>query len=300
MKEKRYFEWIDGDDKGTVVILDYIEEDEDSELYVFNDGTSCYKEYISPMTTTPGDFKTGKPKFMVEVESPTNIWGFEDVTSKTVRLHDETVVAPSLEEIVADNNGGSAPKQRMIPPRQQKRLRDLPRKQDYPEPKKESPKPIENPKQQTSQVPNDYYSEPKFLEEPKASVVPNGDTSSLMTPDMVAMIAEMNRKLQEQTSQTSGYVAKDKISDKDPVYILVTTSKKDDITVSMDLEMKLPSKDLFAIASSNFDNGEEKFIETIIQDLDISEIIESLKESLLSTYRSATEIEKSAENFEDK
>lgn len=285
MKEKRYFEWIDGDDKGTVVILDYIEDDEGGELYVFDDGTSCYKEYISPMTTSPGDFKTGKPKFMVEVESPTNIWEFEDVTSKTVKLHDETVVAPSLEEIVADNNGGVAPKQRMVPPRQQKRMRELPRKQDYPEPKKESPKLVENVQSQTAQIPSDYYSEPKFVEEPKTSFAPNSGNSISMTPEMVAMIAEMNQKLLMQSNQICE--SNNKISKQDPVYILVSTSKKDDITVSMDLEMKLPSKDLFAIASSNFDDGEEKFIDTIIQDLEISEIIDSLKASLLKSYRSA-------------
>lgn len=298
MKEKRYFEWIDGDDKGTVVVLDYIEDDEDSELYVFDDGTSCYKEYISPMTSSPGDFKTGKPKFMVEVDSPTNIWSFEDITSRTIKLHDETVVAPSLEEIVADNNGGSAPKQRMVPPKRQQRMRDLPRKQDYPEPKKETPKPAENVQSPTAQIPGDYYSEPEFVEEPKISFVPNGGSSVAMTPEMLAMIAEMNQRLANPTNQI--YNSDNKISKQDPVYILVSTSKKDDITVSMDLEMKLPSKDLFAIASSNFDDGEEKFIETIIQDLEISEIIDSLKASLLKSYRSAIGKEENTEISEDK
>ena len=78
-KQRRYFQWIDGEMKGDIVTLESIEEFEGETFYNFDDGESCNLRYISKMTNSHLDLKN---KFMVEIESPSNPSTFETIQPK--------------------------------------------------------------------------------------------------------------------------------------------------------------------------------------------------------------------------
>jgi hypothetical protein len=79
----------------------------------------------------------------------------------------------------------------------------------------------------------------------------------------------------------------------DPVYLMCEKAKKFDSEISMTLIISLPKKSLYNVAKESFENGGEKVIEYIIQNLDNNLIKESLKQSLLESYEETSIIEKS-------
>lgn len=267
-KEKRYFEWIDGEDKGSVVTLDYIDVDKDDngntvETYVFTNGDSCYKDFISPMVHYVGDLhkpnKDGSPsipKFMIEVSSPTNVWTFSDVKGKTVDLGVVNGAdsgkrnVPALEDILTFDKGGKMKTFNLVPPLKEVPIRPLPSLEDY---RKVVAAPVVN-----VEVPK----EEPVLEEP------------IKQPEISEHVCKEN-------------VVPSKPEMEDPVSILVSTSKKEEKEIEMRITLSLPSKDLFAIASNNFENGETKFIDNIVKDLDISDIISAIRTTLLESYKAS-------------
>jgi hypothetical protein len=70
----------------------------------------------------------------------------------------------------------------------------------------------------------------------------------------------------------------------DPVWGMMEAAKKFTTTVSVDLDIMLPKKSLYDVADESFENGGEKVIEYIIENLDISLLKDALKESLFSAY----------------
>jgi len=72
----------------------------------------------------------------------------------------------------------------------------------------------------------------------------------------------------------------------DPVYILISKSKKEDVDVEMTLTISLPSKSLYDISKNSFDQGDKKFIEYIIENISISKIKDSLKIAIKNMYES--------------
>ena len=60
--------------------------------------------------------------------------------------------------------------------------------------------------------------------------------------------------------------------------------KKHDTPVELSLSMKLPSKYIANIASSEFEDGFDKFIDCIVEDIDTKLIISELKEALKLAY----------------
>jgi len=75
-----------------------------------------------------------------------------------------------------------------------------------------------------------------------------------------------------------------KVVTNDPVTIMLDKSKKVDTEISMDLTVSLPSKDLFNIIKTNFDDGDKKTLEYIINNLNIDDIKNSLKDALQTMY----------------
>jgi len=79
------------------------------------------------------------------------------------------------------------------------------------------------------------------------------------------------------------------IDKNDPIYILMTKSKKEDAEVSMNIQISLPPKELYNIIKKSFDGGIEKFIEYIIQDIKVDKIKESLKTAIYDMYENNNE-----------
>lgn len=74
--------------------------------------------------------------------------------------------------------------------------------------------------------------------------------------------------------------------DNNPVHILIQTSKKVESIINLELEMSIPTQEIYNIIKNNFKNGEDDFLNYLITNLDITSIKESLKDGLRSFYRS--------------
>lgn len=70
----------------------------------------------------------------------------------------------------------------------------------------------------------------------------------------------------------------------DPVYIMMERSKKATANISLSLEVSVPPTSLFHVAKESFDDGEEKTIEYIINNMNIDTIKESIKQGLIDMY----------------
>ena len=250
----RYFEWLDGETLGSVSILEYIEVDDGEEYYHFTDGEEMSKEFISKMTSTRKDLSK---KLMVEVQSPEigDLWTFEEIRPGSYDLGDGTRVrTPAMEELY-DEGEGIVGSLRKVPPQNPQSFIPLPDAADW----KRREKPVE-PKPQPAPV-------------------------NMTVPVQQAAPVVAQPQQQIQTARVSS------VDETDPVSILVKTSKKTDTKITINLVMSLPSKDLFSIAVNQFDDGERKFIDTVVSGLDVSDVIESIKNSLRVSYRKASGID---------
>jgi hypothetical protein len=70
----------------------------------------------------------------------------------------------------------------------------------------------------------------------------------------------------------------------DPVFIMLDKSKKVDTEVNMTLTISLPSTQLFDVARDSFDDGANKALEYIIENIDISDIKTALKAGIEEMY----------------
>jgi len=80
------------------------------------------------------------------------------------------------------------------------------------------------------------------------------------------------------------------IDKSDPVYILISKSKKNDIEVTMVMDVSLPSKSLYDISKESFEDGDEKFMDYIIDDLSIDAIKKALKIAIKEMYEGTSKV----------
>ena len=91
---------------------------------------------------------------------------------------------------------------------------------------------------------------------------------------------------QQNPHPTPQPVTKSSLDATDPVAILVSSSKKAEYELPVTLTIQLPQKSLYNIVAEQFDDGKEKFIQYILDGLDISEVIKSIGEALKVSYES--------------
>lgn len=72
----------------------------------------------------------------------------------------------------------------------------------------------------------------------------------------------------------------------DPVYILISKSKKFDSEIEMFLTISLPAQNLYNIAKESFDEGDSKFIDYIVSDINNKDIINALRDAIKNMYES--------------
>jgi len=106
--------------------------------------------------------------------------------------------------------------------------------------------------------------------------------SNLMTPAQI--IANEISSTNPLSIFKQNIPTKPKVNNNDPVYILFNKSKKIDTEISMALTISLPSEHLFNVARDSFEDGEEKALEYIIENIDISLIKEELKKGIKIMY----------------
>jgi len=135
MEETRYFQWIAGDRRGEVLVLEEIVED-DGEVYLsFKDESRINVEFVAELNQT--DLSQ---KMMAEVDSPTNVWTFKERESATDKKRIEQdwesqtkYEIPSADEIASadlTSEGGMTrpnPKKKkqidLIPPRKTPKMK---------------------------------------------------------------------------------------------------------------------------------------------------------------------------------
>jgi len=266
INKKRYFQWLDGELKGEVATLESISEFGGETFYNFTDGESCNLRYISKMTSNVVDLKG---KFMVEVESPHNVWTFDVIETAIpsgIRGHDPDDMIPTLHDLTHSNVSGGASsggvtdsdlgKEKLVPPKKRQNMCPLPDPRDYPE-KKIAVAEVKK-QEPAAQVQQNVTFVEKCSEETKTG-------------------ENVQENVQSQAQQKPASII-------DPVAILVDSCKKHSTEIPITLKIDLPIKTLYSIAENEFENGGEKFIDYIVKGIDTKMIIEAIKVSLASAY----------------
>ena len=74
------------------------------------------------------------------------------------------------------------------------------------------------------------------------------------------------------------------MSETDPVRILAKTCKKHPTEINLTLNINLPSKAIYDIAESEFENGGKNFVDCLVEDIDITEIVKNISVALKQAY----------------
>lgn len=284
MARKRYFEWLDGELKGEVSILESITEFDGETFYNFEED-SCNLRYISKMTSNVLDLRG---KIMVEVENPHNIWTFRPISTsvpKDVRC-DGNEEIPTLHDII-HSDGSTIEKSNygsdeLVPPRRPQTLRNLPDPKDYKaeDPVIEDPAP-DVPTQAQDDVPAPVQvQEPELREDVVMSEGPEETAHQAFQYDGIDLM------MPECDAESTSVSVFNNIQPKSPVEILVGKCKKHEYSIPLEITANLPAKALYDIANEEFENGGDAFINCIVSEIDISDIISALKDALKSAYSS--------------
>jgi hypothetical protein len=76
---------------------------------------------------------------------------------------------------------------------------------------------------------------------------------------------------------------KNKMAD-NPIVSLLQKQKPNWVEVSINLKLNLPTKNLYNVLSSSFDDAEDEIIEFVVRDLDIEVIKDSLRINIKDIY----------------
>lgn len=115
---------------------------------------------------------------------------------------------------------------------------------------------------------------------PKKTKSRFGQINNANTPaPQVNTLSVPEIKTQQQSKET---VSQSNLSD--PVYLMCEKAKKFDTSITMNLMVSLPKKTFYNVAKESFENGGQKVIEYIIENLDDQLIKDSLKRALLESY----------------
>lgn len=77
-----------------------------------------------------------------------------------------------------------------------------------------------------------------------------------------------------------------------PIYKLLKKQKKNSVEVAIKLKLNLPSKDLFSVLSSSFEDAEKEIINFVLDGVDIEDIKLALAESIKKSYYLQNQIPK--------
>jgi len=257
-RPERFFEWIDGELAGTVETLKFISEMDGEYFYNFESGEICNSRFISPMTLD--DLKL-KNKFMVEVTDPSNIWRREAIKGRVYKdeEHEVTYQIPSLEDIVQATGNECEVKtelktHKLVAPYNPRiTYTSLPSYEMY----KEEERPT---------VAEPVVAAPTPVQETKAEAPVTSATDTVIAVNEPVTVTKPSEAVS------------------DPVTILVNKCKKHETDVNMTVTIELPSKSVYDIATDEFEDGDEKFIDCVVNSIDTAEIINSLRVALKAAY----------------
>lgn len=270
MKRPRYFQWIDGELAGAVETLADITCIDGEYFYNFTDGEACNLRYIARMTNSSADL-VGKA--MVEVASPQDPWVAKTITmGKYMNAGtNETVDIPPIEDITSKTTSGTGQNlnvehsavgtKQYMPPKFRGPFFDLPSLEEY------------------------MRAEPAHVEvkapaKPVSQVVNTTLINSAPTP-VINVTANPNVEFQKAKTEVNANV---KPQNDGPIGILAKTCKKHSTDINITVTMDLPSRAVYNMVSEEFENGGAEFIDCMISNLDVNDVIDSIRTALLLAY----------------
>lgn len=264
MRGKRYFQWIRGDNAGTVSLLESMSQVEGEYFYDFADGETCNAKFISGMTKSPADLDG---KVMVEIPNPQCKWRIETIKTERRAVIGEggvgdTVEVPPLEDITSKSADGTKEnlslsesavgKTRLYPPNYPGGLRELPNMDEW------------------------------LVEDDADGGVTSGGTEESAAPTVAASPAPEPR---ENRAAAQEERQEERISN-DPVVILVDHCQKHPVTINMAVEAMLPSVGVYRMAAGEFENGAETFVDYVASKIGIEDIRKAVRLALKESYES--------------
>ena len=211
--EKRFFQWIAGDNKGQVMVFDKLEVEDGITYLVFKDESRINVDLVGEINA-----KDLTGKFMAEVENLNNIWSFrEEWVGREEEKWEENAEG---ERVCVQPFTEGRKVTRIIPPQQTNRR-------------------------------SASFGLPDYEHTPPPPPQP---------------------------------VVVDKIDRTDPVFILMSKSKKNDSDINMAMTISLPPKSLYELAKESFEEGDEKFIEYIVEEITVDQIKDALKLAIKQMY----------------
>ena len=69
-----------------------------------------------------------------------------------------------------------------------------------------------------------------------------------------------------------------------PIYSLLSRQKKNPVEIQLKIKVPLPSKDLFNVLISSFDDAEQEIIQFIVDSIDMEDITNTLSKSIRENY----------------
>lgn len=265
MKLNRYYQGLPNSGyDGVIVKLVKIFEDNGIIFYEFDNEEICNEEFIAPFTLNIEDVKG---KFFVELASEKDIWEIMPIKNKknidkdTTRENGsmdieippyEDISTMSNSNIIITNNG----RVKIVPPTPNCKYIPPVNYSDYMESAKKNEEVIAPEKV----IEKESHIEVEKIEEVKEEPV-----------SIIKKEVEIEKE--------------NVLLDNDPVTILVNTSKKNDTIIPMQMTISLPTKELFNIVSNNFDNGDEKFVDVILSQINYDMFKVCLRDALLQAYK---------------
>lgn len=253
MSGSRWFQWVAGDRRGEILVLDDIVEDSGVIYLSFKDGSRINEEFVAQLNQ-----RDLTKKLMAEIDSPQNCWRFVEKTSPDdkPRLEKdantgEYYEVPPVEEIVSADLSGSSGVTRPGGQKVKKAIELVP------------PVP-------TAPTHSAFGKIQNAKQGPPPAPIPQSPLEANINLDMSYL-----QKLPEQPKPKN---------ETDPVYILMSKAKKMDIEIKMEMVVSLPQPSLYQIAKDSFEDGGEKFINYIVDEITVNEIKDALKKAIFSMY----------------
>lgn len=323
--EKRYYQYLIGENRGSVVSLTEIDDTlSDMILYIFDDGFKCNEDLIAPINQWDV-----KGKIMAQVDSPSNIWKFteKEIVPETKEASGKDgQMYEAADPYFFDKNGNSVAKAK-------KEIKmDHPRRTTVPEkitnnnsfyrslkdnPNVENSKvPTENPgtSNNTSDASQLYSAEEVQELLKKMGVTPVKQEGNLDV--MIVNVSQYKFPYDDDT--TVRFVDSDKNSDsfklKDIVKlikenlsdekteqsvnttyeneatVLYNKCSKEEAEVTLKIVLDLPSVELFKSIQDNYPEGWGRmFIENAVNNIETEELKSKLVDSLFNQYSGLSE-----------
>jgi len=110
------------------------------------------------------------------------------------------------------------------------------------------------------------------------------DPSSITTQNQLPSSDNSSQGSPVRNVMVSDNQPKNKMAD-NPIVSLLQKQKPNWVEVSINLKLNLPTKNLYNVLSSSFDDAEDEIIEFVVRDLDLEVIKDSLRINIKDIYK---------------